>query len=54
MARGPWDARGAGIVGMVIGVIGAVAEPGIWAASGLSLITLSVGAFWWLRCRPVG
>jgi hypothetical protein len=60
LGRGPrWPAAlgtlgGAGIVGIVIGVIGAVAAPGIWAASGLSLIALSVAAFWWLRCRPGG
>jgi hypothetical protein len=59
IGRGPrWPAAlgalaGAGAVGVVIGAIGAVAEPGVWAASGLALIALGAAAFWWLRCRPV-
>jgi hypothetical protein len=58
LGRGPrWPAAlgalaGAGAVGVVIGLIGAVATPGIWAASGSSLVLLSAVAFWWLRCRP--
>ena len=57
LGRGPrWPAglgalAGAGVVGVVIGLIGAVAAPGIWAACGISLIVLSAGTFWWLRCR---
>jgi hypothetical protein len=57
LRRGPgWPAglgalTGAGMVGVVIGLIGAVADPGIWGASGISLIALSGTAFWWLRCR---
>jgi hypothetical protein len=58
LGRGPrWPASlgglaGAGVVGAVIGLIGAVADPGIWAAFGISLVALSATAFWWLRCRP--
>lgn len=57
LGRGPrWPAglgalAGAGVVGVVIGLIGAIAAPGIWAASGISLIILSASTFWWLRCR---
>ena len=59
LGRGPrWPAglgalAGAGVVGMVIGVIGAVAYPGTWAAAGISLVLLSATAFWWLRCRAM-
>jgi hypothetical protein len=55
--RGPrWPAgigalAGAGLVGIVIGVIGAVASPGLWAASGATLAALSGLTFWYLRCR---
>lgn len=58
LGRGPrWPASlgalaGAGVVGVVIGFIGAVADPSIWAASGISLVVLSATLFWWLRCRP--
>lgn len=44
---------GAGLVGIVIGVIGAVATPGLWTAAGVTLAVLSGVTFWWLRCRPV-
>jgi hypothetical protein len=60
LGRGPrWPAglgavAGAGVVGVVIGSIGAIAAPGIWAASGISLAVASAVAFWWLRCRPTG
>jgi hypothetical protein len=58
LGRGPrWPAglgalAGAGGVGIVIGLIGAVAAPGMWAASGISLVMVSAVVFWWLRCRP--
>lgn len=58
LGRGPrWPASlgalaGAGVVGLVIGLIGAVADPGVWTAAGISLIALNATAFWWLRCRP--
>jgi hypothetical protein len=59
LGRGPrWPAAlgalfGVGVVGIVIGAIGAVLNPGLWAASGSSLVALSAVTFWWLRCRPV-
>jgi hypothetical protein len=43
---------GAGLVGIVIGIIGAVASPALWAGAGAGLIALSAATFWWLRCRP--
>jgi hypothetical protein len=58
LGRGPrWPAglgavAGAGLVGIVIGVIGAVVDPLAWAVSGATLLALSAAAFWWLRCRP--
>ena len=58
LGHGPrWPAglgglAGIGIVGVVIGAIGAVAGPGVWAASGLALLGVASGTFWWLRCRP--
>jgi hypothetical protein len=58
LGRGPrWPAglgalAGAGGVGIVIGLIRAVAAPGMWAASGISLVIVSAVAFWWLRYRP--
>jgi hypothetical protein len=57
IGRGPrWPAAlgflaGAGVVGIVVGAIAAVATPAAWAASGCLLIALSAGGFWWLRCR---
>jgi len=57
LGRARWPAgigvlAGAGLVGAVIGVIGAVANPGLWVASGATLAALSGATFWWLRCRP--
>lgn len=58
LGRGPrWPAllglfAGTGVVGIVIGAIGAVAQPELWAATGSALIGLSGFTFWWLRCRP--
>jgi hypothetical protein len=58
LGRGPrWPAglgalAGAGVVGVVIGLIGAVARPSIWSLAGVSLIAVSASVFWWLRCRP--
>jgi len=58
LGRGPrWPASlgglaGAGVVGVVIGLIGAVSFPGLWIGSGVSLMALAAAAFWWLRCRP--
>ena len=43
---------GIGLVGVVIGLIGAAADSATWAAVGLSLIALSGTANWLLRCRP--
>jgi hypothetical protein len=57
LGRGPrWPAAlgamaGAGIVGVVIGAIGGVAGPGIWATAGSFLIAFGAVVFWWLRCR---
>lgn len=59
LGRGPrWPASmgvlaGAGLVGIVIGLIGAVATPGLWAVTGAALALFSGVTFWWLRCRPV-
>jgi hypothetical protein len=59
VGRGPrWPAgigalAGVGLVGIVIGVIGAVASPELWALAGATLVALSGVTFWWLRCRPV-
>ena len=59
LGRGPrWPAgvgalAGAGLVGIIIGVIGAIASPGLWAAAGATLTALSGATFWWLRCRPL-
>lgn len=59
LGRGPrWPAgigavAGAGLVGIVIGAIGAVAGPGVWAAAGATLVAFSGATFWWLRCRPL-
>ena len=44
---------GAGIVCLVIAVIGAVAGAAWWAVIGLALAGVGDGAFWWLRCRPI-
>jgi hypothetical protein len=44
---------GAGIVCLVIAVIGAVAGPTWWAVIGLALAAVGGGASWWLRCRPM-
>ena len=58
LGRGPrWPASlgalaGAGVVGVVVGLIGAVAGSAVWAASGASLVALGSAAFWWLRCHP--
>jgi hypothetical protein len=58
LGRGPrWPASlgafaGAGLVGIIIGIIGAVASPGLWGAAGGALVALSGAIFWWLRCRP--
>src|SRR5947207_13639563 len=58
LGRGPrWPAvlgalAGAGVVGAVIGMIGAVADPAIWGLSGSALALVSAAAFWLLRCRP--
>lgn len=43
---------GAGVVGVVVGSIGAVPDSAVWATSGASLVALASTAFWWLRCRP--
>jgi hypothetical protein len=59
LGRGPrWPASlglfaGAGIVCLVIAVIGAVAGAAWWAVIGLALSGVGGGAFWWLRCRPI-
>jgi hypothetical protein len=59
LGRGPrWPAAlgapaGAGVVGVVIGAIGAVVDPFAWAASGVALVAVSATAFWLLRCRPI-
>lgn len=59
LGRGPrWPAllgvfAGAGIVGVLIGAIGTVATPGVWAGTGASLIIFSGVAFWCLRCRSL-
>jgi hypothetical protein len=57
LGRGPrWPASlgalaGAGVVALVVGAIGAVVDPGAWAASGVCLVALGAVGFWWLRCR---
>lgn len=58
LGRGPvWPASlgalaGAGVVGLVVGLIGAVAGSAVWAVSGASLVAVASTAFWWLRCLP--
>lgn len=57
LGRGPrWPASlgflaGAGLVCVVIAIIGSVPNPAGWAAVGVALLGFSAGAFWWLRCR---
>jgi hypothetical protein len=58
LGRGPrWPASlglvtGAGTVGVLIGLIGAVVAPLVWGALGAGLVAVSAAGFWWLRCRP--
>jgi hypothetical protein len=43
---------GAGVVGVVVGLVGAIAGSAFWAASGASLVAFAGTAFWWLRWPP--
>ena len=42
---------GVGVVGITIGVIGAVPAATLWIVAGLLMILGASSAFWWLRCR---
>jgi len=43
---------GIGAVGVVIGIIGEVADPSAWVAIGACLTMSGAVGFWSLRCRP--